>query len=252
MSGLIPEPPSKWIDRMKSLQRAKLAGLSVMLITLATLAVAQNIEVPSGMKRPRPYFYGGLNLDGNGSDVLDYIIGAGLEENTRHFLFDGYGEYTNTRKTSDNTINNHNGRTRVLYAAPRYRLRSGWFIGGGLRWSELSTTNYVKQGVRPFLGGGKDWQSTRIGADYLWTISEHVNRQGCPVPKGQCTNGVSGIDFLWFMPSPMSKSPVLFRMDFTPFWFHTTVTTTDPLLTGRQKGEIGVGSTLSYTLLLRY
>jgi len=252
MGGWTLTQPSKWIDRMNSLQCAKRAALSLILISVATLAVAQESNLPVGMKRPRPYFYGGLDLEGNGSDVLDYIIGAGIEENTRHVLFDGYGEYTNTRKTSDNTINNHSGRTRVLYAAPRYRLRSGWFVGGGLRWSELSTTNYVKQGVRPFLGGGKDWHSARVSVDYLWTMSEHVNSQGCPVPKGQCTNGVTGIDFLWFMPSPMSKSHVLFRMDFTPFWFHTTVTTTDPVLTARQRGEIGVGSTLSYTLLFRY
>lgn len=237
---------------MNSFQRAKLAGLLVMLISLTPLAVGQDNELPSGMKRPRPYFYGGLDLEGNGSDVLDYIIGIGIQENTRHLLFDGYGEYTNTRKTSDNTINNHSGRTRVLYAAPRYRSRAGWFLGGGLRWSELSTTNYVKQGVRPFFGGGKDWHSARVSADYLWTASEHVNRKGCPVPKGQCTNSVRGIDFLWLMPSPMSKSPVLFRMDFTPFWFHTTVTTTDPVLTRRQEGEMSVGSTLSYTLLFRY
>jgi hypothetical protein len=204
------------------------------------------------MRRPRPYFYGGLDLEGNGSDVLDYLVGVGIQENTRSFLFDSYAEYTNTRKTNDNTVNNHGGRTRSLYAAPRYRLKRGWFVGGGLRWSELSTTNYVKQGVRPFVGGGKDWRSTRISADYLWTVSEHVNRQGCLVPDGQCTNEVRGIDFLWFMPSPMSKSHVLFRMDFTPFWFHTTVTTTDPILTSQQKGETGVGSTLSYTLLLRY
>jgi len=237
---------------MNHLQHAKLAGILAALLSLLPTCIAQDQAGPLGMKRPRPYFYGGLDLDGNGSDVLDYLVGAGVQENTPRFLLDGYAQYTNTRKTDDNTINNHSGRTRSLYAAPRYRLKSGWFLGGGLRWSELSTTNYVKQGVRPFLGGGRDWPSTRISVDYLWTASEHVNRQGCLVPAGQCTNGVKGIDFLWFMPSPMSRSPVLFRMDFTPFWFHTTVTSSDPHLTNQQKGEIGVGSTLSYTLLLRY
>lgn len=233
-------------------RHAKLAALLATLFSLIPACIAQEQTGALGMKRPRPYFYGGLNLEGNGSDVLDYLVGVGIQENTKRFLIDSYAEYTNTRKTNDNTVNNRNGRTRSLYAAPRYRLKRGWFVGGGLRWSELSTTNYVKQGVRPFVGGGKDWRSTRISADYLWTVSEHVNRQGCLVPDLQCTNGVKGIDFLWFMPSPMSKSHVLFRMDFTPFWFHTTVTTTDPILTKQQKGELGVGSTLSYTLLLRY
>lgn len=237
---------------MNCSQYVKLAGIFAALFSAALTCTAQDQMTPLGMKRPRPYFFGGLQLDGNGSDVLEYLVGSGIQENTPHFLFDGYANYSNTRKSSDNTINNHSGRTRELYAAPRYRLKNGWFVGGGLRWSELSTTNYVKQGLRPFLGSGKDWRSTRISADYLWTMSEHVSPQGCPVPKGQCTNSVRGIDFLWFMPSPMSNSHALFRMDFTPFWFHTTVTTTDPVLTSRQKSEIGVGSTLSYTLLLRY
>lgn len=205
-----------------------------------------------GMKRPRPFFYGGLSLQGNGSAVLNYVVGVGIQENTPHFLFDGYAEYSNTRKINDNTVQNYSGRTRMLYAAPRFRLKSGWFVGGGARWSQLSTTNYVKQGLRPFVGGGKDWRLSRVSVDYLWTASEHVNRQGCLVPNGQCTNAVKGLDFKWFLPSPMSRSHVLFRMSLNTFWFHTTVTTTDSVLTRRQKGEIGIGSVLDYTLLFRF
>jgi hypothetical protein len=228
-----------------------LRTLAIVLLCAGPTVLAQE-QVREPITRPRPYVFSGISLQGNGSAVLNYAVAAGLQENTRHFIFDGYGEYTNTRKTDDNTIGNRNGRTRLLYAAPRYRLPSNWFFGVGARWNELSTTNYVKQAFRGFAGGGKDWNSARISIDYLRTISEHVNSQGCTVPHGQCTNGVQGIDFEWFMPSPSSRSHVLFRMDFTSFWFHTTVTTTDPMLTRQQSGEIGVGSTLEYTILLRY
>ena len=227
-------------------------SLLVPVVLMAQSYSGQGGANPPSITRPRPYFYGGMDLDGNGSAVVNYAIGAGIQEDTTRFTFDGYAGYTNTRKTNDYTINNHSGRTRSLYAAPRYRLPNGWFVGAGARWNELSTTNYVKQGFRPFIGGGKDWQATRISADYLWTASEHVNRQGCPVPNGQCTNRVRGLDFMWFMPSPRSRSHVLFRVNLSSFWFHTTVTTTDPALTRKQEGELGVGSDLEYTILFRY
>ena len=242
---------------MKPSPSLRIASGIALLLVAPVAMMAQNYSGQGAanaptISRPRPYFYGGLDLDGNGSAVLNYAIGAGIQQNTTHFIFDGYGEYTNTRKTNDNTINNHSGRTRLLYAAPRYRLANGWFVGAGARWNELSTTNYVKQGFRPFVGGGKDWRLTRISADYLWTASEHVNRQGCSVPRGQCTNGDRGLNFMWFMPSPQSRSHILFRVNVTSFWFHTTVTTTDPVLTRKQESEIGVGSDLEYTVLFRY
>lgn len=219
---------------------------------LAGMAAAQEVQPETPLSRPRPYLYGGLQLDGNGSAVLDYVVGAGIQENTSRFIFDGLGEYSNTRKTDDNTINNHSGRTRLLYGAARYRFANRWFVGGGARWSELSTTNYAKQSWHPFFGGGRDWNCCRFSLDYLWMGAEHVNRQGCPVPNGQCTNGTKGFDFQMFLPSPASHSHVLFRMDFLPIWFHTTVTTTDPALTREQMGETGIGSFVQYTLLFRY
>jgi hypothetical protein len=234
------------------IRKNKSRVLFIVLLWSSAVALGQEPGARGPITRPRPYLFSGLSLQGNGSAVLNYAVAAGLQQNTRHFIFDGYAEYTNTRKTDDNTINNHNGRTRLLYAAPRYRLLNDWFFGGGVRWNELSTTNYVKQAFRAFAGGGKDWRSARVSVDYLRTVSEHVNAQGCPVPHGQCTNAVQGIDFQWFMPSPSSRSPVLFRMDLTPFWFHTTVTTTDPMLTRQQTSERGVGSNLEYTILFRY
>jgi hypothetical protein len=242
---------------MKPSPSWRMAPVIALLLVAPVAMMAQSYSGQdtanaSSISRPRPYFYGGLDLDGNGSAVLNYAIGAGIQENTNRFIFDASAAYANTRKTNDNTINNHSGRTRHLAAAPRYRLPNGWFLGGGASWDELSTTNYVKQAFRPFIGGGKDWQITRITADYLWTASEHVNRQGCLVPHGQCTNGVRGLNFMWFMPSPRSRSHVLFRMNLSSFWFHMTVTTTDPALTRKQESELSVGSDLEYTVLFRY
>lgn len=204
------------------------------------------------IRRPRPYLFGGPELDGNGAAVLNYSIGAGVQEEARRYSFDSYAEYTNTRKIDDNTINNNNGRTRSLYGALRYRLPKGWLAGGGARWSELSTTNYVKQHWSPFVGGGKDWQDTGVRLDYLWNASEHVDRQGCVVPNGQCTNGERGFDFQYFVPSLSSNSHVVFRMDFLPVSFHTTVTSTDPSLTRRQEADRSIASWLEFTLMFRY
>lgn len=209
-------------------------------------------EVVRPITRPRPYFFGGTDLDGNGAAVLNYTIGAGVQQETKHYSFDAFARYINTRKIDDNTINNHSGRTRELYGAARYRLQNGWLLGGGARWSELSTTNYVKQHWSPFAGGGKDWEDAGMRIDYLWNASEHVSRNGCTVPNGQCTNGEKGFDFQWFVPSLRSNSRVLFRMDVLPIIFHTTVTSSDPVLTHQQKSDVGIASWLDFTLLFRY
>lgn len=232
-------------------------SLSSLLLILVPFGATAQDRWPepeqSLIIRPRPYFYGGMQLDGNGAAVLDYTVALGIQQETRHYSFDAFVEYINTRKFNDNTLNNHSGRTRTLYAAPRYRLPKDFFLGAGARWSELSTTNYVKQSWAPFFGGGRDWDDwLRISLDYLWNASEHVSPKGCPVPDGQCTNGTRGFDFQWFMPSPKSRSDVLFRMDFLPAWFHGTVTSTDPVLTRQQKSDHSTGSWLEYTLVFRY
>jgi hypothetical protein len=204
------------------------------------------------ISRPRPYFFGGMQLDGNGAAMFNYAVALGIQQETKRYSFDAFAQYENTRKIDDNTVNNHSGRTRILYGAPRYRLNSNWFVGGGARWSDLSTTNYVKQSWSPFVGGGKDWDMGRMSLDYLWTGSEHVSKKGCSVANGQCTNASRGFDFQWIMPSPKSRRHVLFRIDFLPIVFHTTVTSSDPALTRRQQGEGGIASWLEYTLLFRY
>ena len=210
-------------------------------------------KVERPITRPRPYFFGGPELDGNGAAVLNYQVGAGIQEEAKHYSLDTFAQYINTRKIDDNTINNHNGRTRELYGAARYRLPHGWLLGGGARWSELSTTNYVKQHWSPFVGGGKDWpEEVGIRIDYLWNASEHVNRQGCPVPNGQCTNGEKGFDFQYFVPSLSSNSHVVFKIDLLPILFHTTVTSTDPALTRQQENQRSIASWLDFTLLFRY
>lgn len=233
--------------------RALLSSMAILcLVTLAT-PNAWGQEVPdTPIVRPRPYFYGGLQLDGNGAAVFDYVIGTGVQETSAHAMFDTYAEYSNTRKTDDNTVNNYSGHTRLLYGAARYRVSPKWFVGGGARWVELSTTNYTKQSWGPFIGGGLDIKSDRISLDYLWHAADHVSRKGCPVPNGQCTNGDKGFDWQWFMPSPSSRSHVLFRMDVLPFWFHSTVTSTDPTLTREQRAQLGTGCVLQLTLLFRY
>lgn len=209
-------------------------------------------KVERPITRPRPYFFGGPQLDGNGAALLNYTFGAGVQEEAKHYSFDTFAEYTNTRKINDNTVNNRSGRTRELYGAVRYRLPDGWLVGGGARWSELSTTNYVKQNWSPFFGGGRDWTDVGMRVDYLWNASEHVSAKGCPVPNGQCTSGERGIDFQYFVPSLSAGSHVVFRLDLLPIVFHTTVTSTDPVLTRAQIGDVHPASWLEFAVLFRY
>lgn len=55
---------------MSCFERTKPAAILLALLTLVAIAVAQDQGSLSDMKCPRPYFYGGPDLQGNRRDVL--------------------------------------------------------------------------------------------------------------------------------------------------------------------------------------
>jgi hypothetical protein len=210
---------------------------------------------------PRPYVYVGPILDGAGYSTVAGLGGVGLSSESSHFSWRAEADYDNAKKVNDlvNGISGHNaGRDRGLRTSGYYRFSNGWLVGPGIRWSELSTTGYQKQSWHGTMGVGKDFIrddfSSRLTADILMpgVGSEHVNRQGCTVPKGQCTSGPQGVDVHYFLPTPATRGHFFFVVNAGVYVVHTTVTSTDPKLTATQKSQRSPTGSTSMTLLVRF
>jgi hypothetical protein len=218
------------------------------------------------VKYPQPYVYGGLGLNrGGGYSLASGNVGIGLMMNTQHFIWNAVATYDNARKVADGTGNNPKGHDRGLASSAYYKFPFGLFLGAGASWSQLSTTNYSKQSWNRTMGIGWDYLakecaaedcvvnwSLRAQVDYLFKGSEHVNRQGCSVPKGKCTNGVEGPKFVFYLPSPMSNSHFIFRGTLGVYDAHATVTSIDPELTAAQIGQRSRAVFVEYTLMYRF
>lgn len=202
---------------------------------------------------PRPFVYGGLDLGNN----VGYVGGVGLQENTMHFLFAGDASYDNDGKSDDNANVLRNGFDRRFKGAAYARLTNGWFFGAGARWALLHSAAYDKEQWHPTAGIGKDIIdddfSMRFVADYVTPFgAEHTSRNGCTVPKGQCGNGVQGIDVSLFFPSPQVRGHFFARITIGAYGAHATVTSTDPKLTSQQKSSLSALSETQLTLMYRF
>jgi hypothetical protein len=216
--------------------------------------------------RPQPYIYGGLGLSrGAGYGLASANIGVGLMVNTQHFISDTVATYDNGHKVADGTGNKTQGHDRGLATNAYYKFPYGLFLGAGASWSQLSTSNYSKQAWNPSVGGGFDYLgkkcvaqecnvrwSLRTQLDYLFIGSEHVNRQGCSLANGQCTNGVEGVKLRLYLPSPVSNSHFIFREMVGIYGSHATVTSMEPTLTAQQIGQRSRAVFLECTLMYRF
>lgn len=225
-----------------------------LLLLVATLAFALSAFAQTSVSSvPRPFVYGGLDL----GDSPSYVVGAGLLETSKHFVFSGEASYDNDGKSNDNDNITRSGHDRRLKGSAYYRTEGGWFVGAGARWSKLYTVLYTKQQWHQTVGAGKDivgpFFSTRIQGDYVLPQgAEHTSASGCAVPKGQCGSGVQGPEFSLFFPSPAVKAHLFARITIGAYSAHTTITSTDPHLTEIQKGHrIFLGET-ELTLAWRF
>ena len=243
--------------------------LPLLLVFLpATFASAQNLVPASSgptISWPHPFVFAGLGVNGGGYSPLSGSLGGGLRIDTSRLIWEAEGSYDNARKTDDNTIDNDKGHSRHLDSSIYYRFDSGWFVGGGAGWEELSTTNYTKQAFRPSIGGGKDYFrkqcaaedcvnefSMRWQVDYTLKGAEHVDPQGCTVPNGQCTNDLQGPMLSLYLPSPALARHVFWRTTLGIYTFHTTVTSTDPTLTALQKSQRSATAFLNFVIMYRF
>jgi hypothetical protein len=223
-----------------------------LLVILSLAAFAQDNQQPTTV-RPQPFVYGGLDL----GDSAAYVGGAGLMEDTKYFIFQGDASYDNDGKSNDNANITHNGHNRRFKSSAYWRFGGGMFIGGGARWSQLSTLAYQKEQWHPTVGIGQDYIvpffSTRLQVDYTlpWG-AEHVSANGCTVPNGQCTNNVSGPEFSIYLPSPAVRGHVFFRATIAIWRAHETVTSTDPVLTRQQVGNTFFVPETQLTMLYRF
>ncbi len=255
--------------------RNTLLLLLVMLGTVSTQAFAQNAILPTSapdsgfsfpkLTWPRPFIYGGLGLNGGGYSPASMNVGTGLRIDTDRLIWVANAAYDNAHKTNDNTIDNFKGHDRSIDSSIYYRFHTGWFLGGGAGWSQLSTTNYSKQEFHPSLGAGKDYfhkecaaedcvtrWSFRLQADYKLKGSEHVDARGCSVPNGQCTNALQGPEVSFYLPSPAGAGHLFWRETVGIYSFHETVTSTDPALTALQESHRSVTSFVEFTMMYRF
>jgi hypothetical protein len=175
---------------------------------------------------PRPFVYAGPGFMPGGYAPLAALGGVGLRIDARRLLMNFEGSYDNGHKVNDNDQPNPKGHDRGLAGSVYYRLSSGWFLGAGGRWSQLSTTKYTKTGARPTFGGGKDYFhrlncdgddescvhfSMRISVDYVLKGNDYIN-------------GSQGPLVTFYMPSPSAKGHFFFRQTLGIYTFYTTVT----------------------------
>ncbi len=255
--------------------RAKSILLIAVLSFVGTQASAQNAVLATKtsdssssfpkIEWPRPFIFGGVGLNGGGYAPLSGKIGGGLRIDQNHLIWSASAAYDNSHKSNDNTIGNANGHQRSLDSSIYYRFSNAWFAGGGASWSELSTTNYTKQGFHPSVGGGKDYfhkdcagedcvtrWSMRLQVDYKLKGAEHVDARGCSVPNGQCTNDLQGPMVSFFLPSPAMAGHLYWRETVGVYTFHDTVTSTDPALTALQKSHRSTTAFLDFTMMYRF
>lgn len=227
----------------------KITMRKTFLLTLTflmfSLSMAAQIEEPKIQESyiPKPYVAGGLSLMPNGYGAVAERAQAGLYLNAKHAVCDTYVAIDNGKKTNDGTENNIKGHDDYLYGFCGYKT-GNYYFGGGMRWSQLVTSNYtkgtnffeaVKQGdIRYQFGGGKDWLygsrfSIRGQAVYvLPPLHESVSYPATSTSPAfvcqGCGNGVQGPEFTIYMPSPELAKHLMFSITEGIYEFHTTIT----------------------------
>jgi len=164
---------------------------------------------------PKPYVGVSLGLMPNGYASLAYQGEVGLDWEPRHFVGEFSGGYDNGRKTTNYTINNFRGHDRYLSGFAGYRFSNRLFIGSGLQWNQLMSSNsppnqnyakvdFFEKGMHADIGGGYDvitqGFSSRLQAAYVLPPIYECDAGSCATPATHRTQGVKlSVD----LPSPI-------------------------------------------------
>ena len=202
---------------------------------------------------PRPYVFAGGESMGGGYAPFAAVGGAGFRIDSKRLLLDANGQYDNGRKVNDNDQPNPNGHDRGLVGSAYFRLPAAWSFGAGVRWSELSTTNYRKSSWAPTIGGSKDYFrhhcqlescrgdfSLRFGVDYM-------------LKGSNWQNGTQGPLFTFYVPSPAAKAHIFWRETVGIYRVYDTVTDrTNATLTSQQMSNHNWDNFAEFTLMYRF
>lgn len=182
---------------------------------------------------PHPYLYAGPSLMGGGYATFAYRVEGGLNVESPQWVMKALAAYDNGRKVNDDDQPNPNGHDRYLDGGIYYRLTSlpsrlsflgagHWFLGGGYRWNQLSTTNYTKGVNGPLIGGGYDLVtracescrrnfSARFGLDWITAGNDWQN-------------GSHGPEVTVTIPTPRENRHWFYETRAGVYRFHETVT----------------------------
>lgn len=195
----------------------------ILTLSLSTVSAAQ----------VHPYALGSLNLNGGGYSPVSVSVGAGVDGETNHVIGTAEADYEFVRKINDGTVDNAKGRVRSLSGRVFGRLNSGWYLGGGMQWNQLATTNYSKSVTRPVFGGGKDI----VHSDFS------MRAQAVYLLKGNdWQNGTQGPELSVWFPSPSQHGHVFYRLAVQISHFHGTVDSPNPV-TAEAERKLGGGVT---------
>jgi hypothetical protein len=208
---------------------------------------------------PHPYLTFGASLMPAGYATLAGYLQGGLEIEGRDVVLDLSAIYDNGHKTNDNDQPNNKGHDRYLRGVAYWRLsalsRPKWLVGGGYRWSQLSTTNYTKGGSRPQFGGGYDLYFDRRGTENAcascWFSARFMVNWVMAGTDRQ--NGSHGPEFSMVMPRPVEKRHLFVTYTLGIYRFHTTVTEPENAeLTKQQLAQKFTYGTYSLGLMYRF
>lgn len=212
---------------------------------------------------PHPYLSFGPALGGGGYRPLALRAEVGINVESRRWVMKALAAYDNDRKTDDGDQPNPKGHDRYLDGGIYFRPSwlpaqlawlgdpGRWFFGAGYRWSQLSTTNYVKGGNRPQIGGGYDVVlrscslclrdlSMRVGVDWVMAGNDWQN-------------GSHGAEVTVTFPRPRENRHWFWQENTGAYRFHETVTEPTNLpLTRLQLSQKSMDSSAKFGVIYRF
>ena len=235
----------------------------LIIALLCSLSLAQTVKYPSSyvcvdghdvcsVPAPtvRPFVQAGISFNGSSETTLSKEVMGGVDIEAKRFLVRSFASYNTVRKDAPGISPTSHGRKRELGTDAFYR-KGNWHYGAGALFLQEAITEYTKQSLFGLVGGGHDFQDTRIQLMYLKAFNDQTrypDGRGC-----QCTNGVQGFRFNIWIPNPSDEGHIFLAMNLTGVWFHMTVT--DPsnaTLTAAQKSQHSVDSTAKIELMYRF
>ena len=192
---------------------------------------------------PRPYLFTGLDLNGGGYQPAAVIVGGGIDNEYDHWWWHLEGMWDNAKKVNDNT-GQHSGYTERAGVHGFVRFGDGWYAGAGTSYTFLHTKLYDKNAWHPRAGFGRD--------TVLWKVPGRYQLEYV-FPGTDTVNAVQGFETTVLIPQYRNtQNHWFFRERLGTYWFHTTVTSTDPVLTIQQQHQRSVFSELQFTLEYRF